>query len=52
MRSITTTELRSVRLEDVLESVLLTMRRPAFAPEEARPTVMRIVHQLALRDLA
>ena len=51
MRRLGAGELRAIRLEDVLESVLLTMCQPAFSPAEARPTVLRIVGQLAARDL-
>jgi hypothetical protein len=51
MRLLPGGELRAIRLEDVLESVLLTMCEPAFSPAEARPAVLRIVGQLAARDL-
>lgn len=52
MRSLSRGDLRAIRLEDVLESVLLTMRAPAFSPEETRPTVLRIVCQLAAREMS
>lgn len=51
MRYLSPETVRAVRLEDVLESVLLTMRVPVFVPEEARRTVLRIVQQLASREL-
>lgn len=51
MRHLAEGELRAIRLEDVLESVLLTMCEPAFSPGESRPAVLRIVRQLAARDL-
>jgi hypothetical protein len=51
MRHVPAGAIRAVRLEEVLESVLKTMRAPAFDAEETRPTVLRIVRQLAARDL-
>lgn len=51
MRLIRDGELRGVRLDDVLESVLLTMCEPAFSPDETRPAALRIVKQLAAREL-
>lgn len=51
MRYVPAGAIRAVRLEEVLESVLRTMRAPAFDPDETRPTVLRIVRQLAARDL-
>ena len=51
MRLVRDGELRAIRLDDVLESVLLTMCEPAFSPEETRPAALRIVRQLAAREL-
>ncbi len=51
MRLVRDGELRAIRLDDVLESVLLTMCEPAFSPDETRPAALRIVRRLAAREL-
>ncbi len=52
MRFLRAGDVRAIRIEDVFESVLVTMRAPAFRPEASRPIVLRLVRRLALRQIA
>lgn len=52
MRFLRTGDVRAIRLEDVFESVLRTMRAPVFRPEASLPIVLRLVRRLALRQIA
>ena len=38
-----TSQMRTVRMEDVLENVLLTMKAPAYAEDAVKETAMRLV---------
>jgi hypothetical protein len=46
MRYLSHRELRTVRLEDVLASVLLTMFEPTFGSEKVRETVLRLAERI------
>jgi hypothetical protein len=48
MRFITPYEMSVIRMEDVLENVLVGMKDKTFGREKVRDTVMRIVDKIAL----
>jgi hypothetical protein len=48
MRYLSTSQMRTVRMEDVLENVLLTMKAPAYAEDAVKEAAIRLVRKLSL----
>lgn len=50
MHFLTEEQISMIRLEDVLESVLNTMRQEIFSEEQTRQTVLRLVNRISSRQ--